>query len=590
MEQSWCHLGRQCSGIYEYQNAAAAGRTRHDYSKVSEAFYRSCLTFGRREEVTMGYLWITLLLLVAAAEDVSACPNGCTCDEVTVICNEKGLTKVPTGIPAATTYLNLGNNRIKKIEASDFRNLNNLQHLYLDSNDITQIDPEAFRGLSRLTTLQLMNNGLITVSQRLFDHTPSLRTVSLKGNPWSCDCRIRWLWEWVYSKQDLDAPEMPQCDYPYDLDGIYWDQLTADNFTCDGSEVDPTDNGGTDKDSSSGTFPFMLPVILGSCLGFAVLMILTLVLVICLRKKRLPTPPEQRNDLTIANKHAGDSPVKKVNANGKIKGGKHKDKKKDKDHPGRKSSEELHVTTRPIDVNEETVSGKSPRDKDSALNGEGPPSHYNQQNYCGRPDCKIWFTEHVHLDEGEGTTTQQQPPEQKQRVSPRPKSEAYYVNLKPASPSEPFLPMTDADVTVPGDDGMPMKRLDVKGLHFPTLNYYPPAKNGVAQDLNVNPGSQQEGQAYQPLLKTAGPNPDYQHLVREQARRQNMNRMKQAPRVDVRKVDSNLRGDYQGHYQQGARPKEAGRGYEQLQSNMNSGYSSRGSMDRLGGINVQTTL
>jgi len=539
----------------------------------------------------MGYPRITLLLLVAAAKAVTACPSGCTCDEVTVICNEKGLTKVPTGIPSATTYLNLGNNRIKKIEASDFRNLNNLQHLYLDSNDITQIDPEAFRGLSRLTTLQLMNNGLITVSQRLFDHTPSLRTVSLKGNPWSCDCRIRWLWEWVYSRQDPDAPEMPQCDYPYDLDGFYWDQLTADNFTCDGTEVDPSDNGGTDKDSSSGTFPFLLPVILGSCLGFAVLMILTLVLVICLRKKRAPTPHEQRNDLTIAHKHAGDSPVKKVHANGKVKGGKHKDKKKDKEI--RKSSEELHVTTRSLDSNEETVSGKSPRDKDAALNGEGPPSHYNQQNYCGRPDCKIWFTEHVHLDEGEGTTQQQQPAEQKQRVSPRPKSEAYYVNLKPASPSEPFLPMTDADVTVAGDDAMPMKRLDVKNLHFPTLNYYPPTNNGVPQDKTVNPGSHAagpEGHAYQPLLK-AGGNPDYQHLVREQARRQNMSRMKQAPRVDVRKVDSGLRGDpYQGHYQQGARPKEAGRGYEQLQSSMNSGYSSRGSMDRLGGINVQTTL
>lgn len=94
------------------------------------------------------------------------------------------------------THLFLHGNRIRTLTENVFRGLVNLDRLLLHDNRIRQVNRKAFRDLGRLTILYLFNNSLAELPGQTMKDVQDIQFLRLNGNPWSCGCEARPLWEW----------------------------------------------------------------------------------------------------------------------------------------------------------------------------------------------------------------------------------------------------------------------------------------------------------------------------------------------------------------------------------------------------------
>ncbi|OQV17889.1 hypothetical protein BV898_08020 [Hypsibius exemplaris] len=138
------------------------------------------------------------------------------------------------------TSLVMSHNPIKAITADDFKYLTNLERLTLEGLDIVAINPHTFSAMSKLQTLDMEHNtNLIYVDEEAFgmfaqkagEMALQLKTVSfrgcglhsldmhvfnwramsevgLSGNPWTCDCDVKWMaepatWENVPAREKI---------------------------------------------------------------------------------------------------------------------------------------------------------------------------------------------------------------------------------------------------------------------------------------------------------------------------------------------------------------------------------------------------
>ncbi|XP_029584811.1 reticulon-4 receptor-like 2 [Salmo trutta] len=93
-------------------------------------------------------------------------------------------------------HLFLHGNRIRTLSENAFRGLVNLDRLLLHDNRIRQVNRRAFRDLGRLTILYLFNNSLAELPGQAMKDAVAVQFLRLNGNPWSCGCEARPLWEW----------------------------------------------------------------------------------------------------------------------------------------------------------------------------------------------------------------------------------------------------------------------------------------------------------------------------------------------------------------------------------------------------------
>nr|AAZ16368.1 variable lymphocyte receptor B [Eptatretus stoutii] len=163
-----------------------------------------------------------LLALLLCCRNGKACPSRCSCSGTELRCYSKGLTSVPTGIPASTTYLNLGVNKFQSIPHGVFDKLTQLTHLYLHTNKLQSLPSGVFDKLTQLkelwlhenqlqslpngvfdkltqlTHLYLRYNQLKSVPDGIFDRLTSLQSLYVYSNPWDCSCpRIDYLSRWL---------------------------------------------------------------------------------------------------------------------------------------------------------------------------------------------------------------------------------------------------------------------------------------------------------------------------------------------------------------------------------------------------------
>ncbi|XP_019641327.1 PREDICTED: leucine-rich repeat-containing protein 24-like [Branchiostoma belcheri] len=120
----------------------------------------------------------TLLSLPTAL----CCPEGCECLVSLVNCQAAGLSSMPTDLPVDTDHLDFTENNLTYIYAVTFKQLPQVQQLYLAGNKIAGIEFRALSMLKHLKILDLRHNRLTELREYYFTGLSKLRQLFLVGN------------------------------------------------------------------------------------------------------------------------------------------------------------------------------------------------------------------------------------------------------------------------------------------------------------------------------------------------------------------------------------------------------------------------
>ncbi|XP_048454449.1 matrix-remodeling-associated protein 5 [Rhincodon typus] len=146
--------------------------------------------------------------------------------------------------------LHLDHNKIEFIQPDAFHGLTSLKLIHLEANLLRQIHPRTFVTFSFLQHftfssikhLYLSENLIQTLPKDIFHSMSELESVYLHGNPWSCDCRLKWLLDWqkeargvVKCKKDRMYPGgrvCSLCSEPKQFTKKELFKLNSNAFTC----------------------------------------------------------------------------------------------------------------------------------------------------------------------------------------------------------------------------------------------------------------------------------------------------------------------------------------------------------------------
>ncbi|PAA85425.1 hypothetical protein BOX15_Mlig016971g3 [Macrostomum lignano] len=219
------------------------------------------------------------------------CPRQCYCQEDNVRCNQKDLSEVPEDIPTNVQELHLENNKITLIRRGTFRRLTQLRRLFLNGNQISRLEEGAFEGLDNLYSLVLSRNSirelprgifqglkflqlllldankLTCIPEDIFHETRNLAILSLykneiksiaettfaplrsiqqltiAGNPFVCDCNLRWLNDFLREHPRLASSDNV-CDSPDRMARKKLGEVASRKFRCRDGESEATRNAG----------------------------------------------------------------------------------------------------------------------------------------------------------------------------------------------------------------------------------------------------------------------------------------------------------------------------------------------------------
>lgn len=103
-----------------------------------------------------------------------------------------------SGVRRTLSSLSLLNNLLSEFPVGAIHSLKDLRVLDIGFNLLTALPETAFRGNPGITLLALDGNPLPTVPEKAFAHlNKTLRGLSLGGRFLHCDCKLKWVAEWI---------------------------------------------------------------------------------------------------------------------------------------------------------------------------------------------------------------------------------------------------------------------------------------------------------------------------------------------------------------------------------------------------------
>ncbi|XP_057198045.1 leucine-rich glioma-inactivated protein 1a [Triplophysa rosa] len=180
------------------------------------------------------------------------CPASCTCSKDNALCADTG--SIPRSFPPdflslsfvkssfdeipkesfihtpALHLLLFTANTFDSINEDAFLGLPHLEYLLIENSQIKSISPFVFRGLKSLIHISLAFNNLETLPKDLFKGMEALTKLDLRGNLFSCDCKLKWLVEWMYHTNA--TVDQIYCNGPEAYKGKKINDLTPQSFDC----------------------------------------------------------------------------------------------------------------------------------------------------------------------------------------------------------------------------------------------------------------------------------------------------------------------------------------------------------------------
>lgn len=145
------------------------------------------------------------------------------------------------GIRKTLSSLSLLNNLLSEFPVGAIHSLKELRVLDIGFNLLTSLPETAFRGNPAVTLLALDGNPLPTVPEKALAHlNKTLRGLSLGGRFLHCDCKLKWVAEWIRNGdlQVTSRERNPQfCGSPgrYRERGFY--SIQPEELVCIESEI-----------------------------------------------------------------------------------------------------------------------------------------------------------------------------------------------------------------------------------------------------------------------------------------------------------------------------------------------------------------
>ncbi|XP_030052208.1 leucine-rich repeat transmembrane protein FLRT3 [Microcaecilia unicolor] len=116
----------------------------------------------------------------------------------------------------------------------------NLRKLYLQENHMNHVPPNSFTDLRQLYRLDMSNNNISNLPQGIFDDLDNLTQLFLRNNPWYCDCKMKWVRDWLQLLPSKVNVRGLMCQAPEKVRGMTIKDLNTELFDCKDNVIKTT--------------------------------------------------------------------------------------------------------------------------------------------------------------------------------------------------------------------------------------------------------------------------------------------------------------------------------------------------------------